>query len=943
MDHGVVHAFSFSGRIDGVPELPHARYRFSVLADGALIGTAAGAAVKAASNQAIELRNGVAALDLFASSGDVVAASNQAIELRNGVAALDLFASSGDVVVYSARFRLIVRTASHGCRLVLDCRAQLASDRDLVGCWSDSSHRDQRFSLALLHHQRYKDTPATHVVSMPRAFALGAGRYVGRGEQRGSDGEVYPTEIDIELHEDGAVSGVSTEDKKHCRIQGTWCCDGISYGLEYPAREDNERLDFYSFRGHVSDAMTFTGQWQYVKRSQDEEDVEDTESQALVAGIYTFRGSDGSLSNSTEEEVELTVVIQDDGALEGLFRLDNGKSMTKLKFKGSWVKTSMEIRLSRLDSRKRRSTLTYRGVVDVVDDVSCFDGTWESTGQSHQSARRSGRFRYGLVSYEPLEAASTSSTPSPRSVQSRQRGTFVFAGRATSDTGEVFEIVLTLATSDTGEVFEIVLTLGVAVDGSLCGQCLQQATPPMRFELQGSWRDDTIKILLTYAGTSIEMYTYRGEIVDNTRFIGQWRHVSVRSKGERGRFEYRLEQAWPAASLSSVLNLPQMDELQPGEYELQGIATSDANHAYPSALALQLSSNGTLRGTSHELSGVGICGVAGEWTSRRVQYQLLYGATMTYTYIGSLKKNRLVGTWERVGGKNLPNECGHWEFAIQVGAVGEHESSDRGFTLSQAEYLEAAEDDTESSLGDNADEDGGFLPGMFVFDGAATSNAGITFNATWTLCLHRDGTLRGESVETSVSSLPQRCPLEGTWRRRSIDVMLRLSHRYSVTYRYVGELVGKRRLTGQWKQTASDSKYAAGIFAFDLRDGDAQERQSMEQDGASASEESSRTNLPGLAELRPGEMEFRGQATAMAGYVYKSTLRVRLADDGSLSGSSEEHAVRRVCDVKGKWTRKGIEYYLDYSGKHLPHNTYVYVGSLEGNTLGENDGDHESV
>ncbi|KAJ0395988.1 hypothetical protein P43SY_000761 [Pythium insidiosum] len=648
MDHGVVHAFSFSGRIDGVPELPHARYRFSVLADGALIGTAAGAAVKAA--------------------------SNQAIELRNGVAALDLFASSGDVVVYSARFRLIVRTASHGCRLVLDCRAQLASDRDLVGCWSDSSHRDQRFSLALLHHQRYKDTPATHVVSMPRAFALGAGRYVGRGEQRGSDGEVYPTEIDIELHEDGAVSGISTEDKKHCRIQGTWCCDGISYGLEYPAREDNERLDFYSFRGHVSDAMTFTGQWQYVKRSQDEEDVEgtftfrlereaeiqieaidedddaDTESQALVAGIYTFRGSDGSLSNSTEDEVELTVVIQDDGALEGLFRLDNGKSMTKFKFKGSWANTSMEIRLSRLDSRKRRSTLTYRGVVDVVDDVSCFDGTWESTGQSHQSARRSGRFRYGLVSYEPLEAASTSSTPSPRSVQPRQRGTFVFAGRATSDTGEVFEIVL---------------TLGVAVDGSLCGQCLQQATPPMRFELQGSWRDDTIKILLTYAGTSIEMYTYRGEIVDNTRFIGQWRHVSVRSKGERGRFEYRLEQAWPAASLSSVLNLPQMDELQPGEYELQGIATSDANHAYPSALALQLSCNGTLRGTSHELSGVGICGVVGEWTSRRVQYQLLYGATMTYTYIGSLKKNRLVGTWERVGGKNLPNECGHWEFAIQ--------------------------------------------------------------------------------------------------------------------------------------------------------------------------------------------------------------------------------------------------------------------------------------
>ncbi|KAJ0391217.1 hypothetical protein ATCC90586_011153 [Pythium insidiosum] len=217
---------------------------------------------------------------------------------------------------------------------------------------------------------------------------------------------------------------------------------------------------------------------------------------------------------------------------------------------------------------------------------------------------------------------------------------------------------------------------------------------------------------------------------------------------------------------------------------------------------------------------------------------------------------------------------GRWN---RVGAVGEHESSDRGFTLSQAEYLEAAEDDTESSLGDNADEDGGFLPGMFVFDGAATSNAGITFNATWTLCLHRDGTLRGESVETSVSSLPQRCPLEGTWRRHSIDVMLRLSHRHSVTYRYVGELVGKRRLTGKWKQTASDSKYAAGIFAFDLRDGDAQERQSMEQDGASASEESSRTNLPGLGELRPGEMEFRGQATAMAGYIYKNTPFVECA------------------------------------------------------------------
>ncbi|GLE01786.1 hypothetical protein PINS_up010624 [Pythium insidiosum] len=253
MDHGVVHDFSVAGAIAGAATVPHARYRFSILADGSLVASA------------VVTPNGKA--------------KARSIELQDGVAAVDHFGSTGDVRVYSARFRLVYRAAAHARRLILECRAQLATDRGLVGCWSDSTHRDQRFSFSLLHHQRYMDKPEARNPRDSSVSVLTPGRYIGRGKQRGPAGEMYSTKLSMVLDADGGVSGDSTEDGTRCTIRGSWCCDRIAYGLEYPARDDAERLDYYHFSGRVTAALAFSGDWYYVRKARDED---------AVSGIFEF-------------------------------------------------------------------------------------------------------------------------------------------------------------------------------------------------------------------------------------------------------------------------------------------------------------------------------------------------------------------------------------------------------------------------------------------------------------------------------------------------------------------------------------------------------------------------------------------------------------------------------------------------------------------------------
>ncbi|GLE01787.1 hypothetical protein PINS_up010625 [Pythium insidiosum] len=209
------------------------------------------------------------------------------------------------------------------------------------------------------------------------------------------------------------------------------------------------------------------------------------------------------------------------------------------------------------------------------------------------------------------------------------------------------------------------MTLCVDSDGSLRGQCVEQARPRLRYDLHGAITGRQIQLTLLFAGTKIEVFKYEAKVTENDQIIGTWRHVSEQSKDDRGQLRYQLKQAQLSSSLTSSLAIPRIRELQPGDYELQGNAQSEANENFLSSLTLHLSSNHTVRGSSFEISGVGLCPLVGKWTERSVSYKLTYGSTVTYKYVGELLENRLVGRWWRVDGTNLPHECGRWDFELQ--------------------------------------------------------------------------------------------------------------------------------------------------------------------------------------------------------------------------------------------------------------------------------------
>jgi hypothetical protein len=287
----------------------------------------------------------------------------------------------------------------------------------------------------------------------------------------------------------------------------------------------------------------------------------------------------------------------------------------------------------------------------------------------------------------------------------------------------------------------------------------------------------------------------------------------------------------------------------------------------------------------------------------------------------------LVGRWNEQGSLGKKGICDHaFEMKSAIHAASNSSSATLSTTEAGGDYhavsIASAVGDEEkgntipvaSEVGASTTAAATSEPRELLLRGDAVDQDGNTYTTSLEATLHADGSVTG--VSTPLSTEPdERCSLVGTWSGNDVSYTLEYSvNKISKLYRFCGVLVrdafGTETLSGLWKY----------------------ERWSMSEPSVSGSFSFSTVQRSALAEepMLPGEYVFLGAATSDRGTTYKSTLTLRLAANGTLTGTSQEHSiVPQTCTLHGSWDQeqRTTTYHMSYTNGATA--SYEYVGKLQ--------------
>jgi hypothetical protein len=592
------------------------------------------------------------------------------VVLIDAKASIDLFESTESHLVYSCQFSLV--KLDTGTATIVDCAARISEHDGLVGRWNVRGFLgkkgvcDHAFEMKSIRTTIDNDAEvsnkdselgaisiASAVGALPAASDV-AREVLVRGDAVDQHGNIYTTAVQALLHADGSVTGVSSEDGKRCKLTGVWSGSNLSYTIEYPL---DSFMTHYTFRGMLTSnadgTETFSGTWKYDKRTPDEDEMyggfefrSKPSGQPIMPGAYMFTGTRTS-NSGFKCKTKLLINLVDDGTLSGSSEDFSMLAPPVYQLKGSWDAAESIITF-------RTSDTDGLGSYEFVGrlDAQQLTGHWVKPRGARLESER-GAFAFRLTPMDVAVAKQTAKlyeqTPPPTLAPLLCRE-LLMCGDA------VDQYASTYATT---------LQVLLHPNGTVTGVSNESGKP---CKLSGEWSGSGVTYTLDYPMNGImTQYSYRGVLATNAdgteTLSGSWDFGNSTSAQDKlfGTFTYR-----------SVDNeTAETDAIMPGQYTFTGAATADDATDYVSKLTLNLSADGTITGTSNELSiAPQVCELTGLWDvdQRKITYGLTYtnGATGTYKYEGTLVNGQLIGHWVNPIAANLASERGAFAFNLAL-------------------------------------------------------------------------------------------------------------------------------------------------------------------------------------------------------------------------------------------------------------------------------------
>ncbi|TMW69032.1 hypothetical protein Poli38472_001188 [Pythium oligandrum] len=147
-------------------------------------------------------------------------------------------ALEGDDVSFTCSFRANCFWRSTLQTSLLVCYGQLSPRNGFHGHYVVTNHdADQREAREMTLPVSINFTTLSHRVEALKhpMIPLSPGKYGFEGYTVAQNGHVYESHIDMELHEDGSLQGISKEliFPQQCQLQGKWTAKEIEYTLQY--------------------------------------------------------------------------------------------------------------------------------------------------------------------------------------------------------------------------------------------------------------------------------------------------------------------------------------------------------------------------------------------------------------------------------------------------------------------------------------------------------------------------------------------------------------------------------------------------------------------------------------------------------------------------------------------------------------------------------------